>query len=160
MDNPLQNQILDGWQAYQEKLLETIAPLSDAQLSLQLAPGLRSVMTVAAHIIAARVWWFRYVMGEGPVDLEPLQTWDEDGEPFRSAAELADGLERTWAVIAAGLERWTAVDMLQVFPRPGDEQKRSYTRRWIIWHVLEHDLHHGGELSFALGAHGISAIDL
>ncbi|GER91949.1 hypothetical protein KDW_61110 [Dictyobacter vulcani] len=34
------------------------------------------------------------------------------------------------------------------------------TRQWVIWHLIEHDLHHGGELSFVLGAHNISAIDL
>jgi uncharacterized damage-inducible protein DinB len=27
----------------------------------------------------------------------------------------------------------------------------------VVWHVLEHDLHHGGELSLTLGLHGIPA---
>ena len=30
----------------------------------------------------------------------------------------------------------------------------------IIWHVLEYDLHHGGELSLSLGMHGLAAPDL
>ena len=29
-----------------------------------------------------------------------------------------------------------------------------------IWHIIEHDLHHGGELSFSLGMHGLTAPDL
>jgi hypothetical protein len=33
-------------------------------------------------------------------------------------------------------------------------------RKWVIWHLLEHDLHHGGELSFVLGMHGLAAPDL
>ncbi len=40
----------------------------------------------------------------------------------------------------------------------GDRPARS--RQWIIWHVLEHDIHHGGELSSILGAHGLAAVDL
>jgi uncharacterized damage-inducible protein DinB len=28
-------------------------------------------------------------------------------------------------------------------------------RGWIIWHLIEHDLHHGGELFYTLGSHGI-----
>lgn len=28
-------------------------------------------------------------------------------------------------------------------------------RGWIIWHVLEHAIHHGGELSLALGEYGL-----
>jgi uncharacterized damage-inducible protein DinB len=31
------------------------------------------------------------------------------------------------------------------------------SRAWVVWHVMEHDLHHGGELSLTLGLHGLSA---
>jgi uncharacterized damage-inducible protein DinB len=160
MANPFQEQILTGWKTYQEHLIAAIAPLTPEQLAFRLAPDLRPIVTVAAHIVAARVWWFRYVMLEGSEDIEPMVTWDDEGEPPRSAAELVAGLEATWAIIEAGLKRWTASDMTEIFHRPGSEQTRSYTRQWIIWHVLEHDLHHGGELSFALGAQGLSGIDL
>jgi uncharacterized damage-inducible protein DinB len=30
----------------------------------------------------------------------------------------------------------------------------------VIWHLMEHDLHHGGEISQVLGSHGIPALDL
>jgi len=99
-------------------------------------------------------------MQEGSEEMEPMASWDDEGEPFRSAAELVAGLETTWAIIESGLKRWTAADMVEVFYRPGSDKTRSYTRQWIIWHVLEPDLHHGGELSFALGAQGLPGIDL
>ncbi len=40
------------------------------------------------------------------------------------------------------------------------EERPARSRQWIIWHVLEHDIHHGGELSSILGAHGLAAVDL
>jgi len=160
MENPFLNQIHEGWKAYQDHLIKAISPLTPEQLALQISPDLRSVMTDVAHIIAARVWWFHYVMGEGPVDVEPMVRWDDEGEPARSATELVTGIETTWAIIDSGLMRWTKADMGELFDRPGSDQTRSYTRQWIIWHVLEHDLHHGGEVSFALGAHGLPGIDL
>jgi uncharacterized damage-inducible protein DinB len=40
------------------------------------------------------------------------------------------------------------------------EERPQRSRQWIIWHVLEHDIHHGGELSSILGAHGLAAVDL
>ncbi len=159
-DHPFMQEVLAGWQVYQDDLVKAVRPLTGEQLNLRLAADLRSAMTLAAHIIAARVWWLRIVMHEGSADVEPLLNWDEEGEPSRSAAELVDGLERTWAIIASGLQQWTAADMGEVFYRPGSDQTYSYTRQWIIWHVLEHDLHHGGELSFLLGAHGVPAISL
>ncbi|MCB8982617.1 MAG: DinB family protein [Ardenticatenaceae bacterium] len=160
VENPFQGQILEGWQVYHDHLVAAISPLTAEQLAFRLAPNLRSIMVVAAHIVAARVWWLRLVMQEGLPEIEPLVTWDDEGEPARSAAELAAGLEQTWKMIESGLQRWTAVDMQQVFYRPGSDKTRPFTRQWIIWHVLEHDLHHGGEVSFALGAQGLAGIDL
>jgi hypothetical protein len=30
----------------------------------------------------------------------------------------------------------------------------------VVWHLIEHDLHHGGEVSLILGMHGLGAPDL
>jgi uncharacterized damage-inducible protein DinB len=32
--------------------------------------------------------------------------------------------------------------------------------RWIIWHVLEHEVHHRGELSLILGLLGKEGLDV
>jgi uncharacterized damage-inducible protein DinB len=32
--------------------------------------------------------------------------------------------------------------------------------RWIVWHVLEHDVHPGGEMSLTPGAHGVGVLEL
>jgi uncharacterized damage-inducible protein DinB len=36
----------------------------------------------------------------------------------------------------------------------------ALTRQWIIWHVIAHDLHHGGELTLMLGMQGIALPEL
>jgi uncharacterized damage-inducible protein DinB len=146
-----------GWDRYQQLLTTAVAPLSAEQLELRAAPTLRPIWVIAAHIIAARVLWFHRVMGEGSDDLAALQAWDDDGEPERSAAELERGLERTWELSEDCLQRWTAKDFEQEFTHP---RRGALTRQWVIWHVLEHDLHHGGELALTLGMHGLSAPDL
>jgi uncharacterized damage-inducible protein DinB len=30
----------------------------------------------------------------------------------------------------------------------------------VIWHLVEHDLHHGGEISQILGSHRVPALNL
>ena len=42
-----------GWDRYQDLLVEVVGNLSDEQLALQAAPSLRPVWTLAAHIISA-----------------------------------------------------------------------------------------------------------
>ena len=148
-----------GWETYQELLARAVAPLTVEQLGLRAAPHLRSIGEQAAHVIAARVYWFHYVLREGSRDLAPMVHWDDDGAPARSAGELASGLEATWTIMQSALERWTADDLDATFTRPR-RPGEQYSRQWVIWHVIEHDLHHGGELSLALGMHGLAGIDL
>ncbi len=47
--------------------------------------------------------------------------------------------------------------MRQTFPDDWDGQHVDLSRAWVFWHVMEHDLHHGGELSLILGMHGLPA---
>ncbi len=149
-----------GWDVYQQRLVEAIAPLTLEQLALRSSPQNWSVGMLVSHIVATRVWWFHTRMGEGSADLAPLASWDEnEGEPLRPAAELVVGLERTWQMIQDALARWDPADLDQVFP-PYGEGSFARSRQYIIWHVIEHDIHHGGELSSILGAHGLAAVDL
>src|SRR5215471_19944801 len=85
-----------GWEVYQEQLTKAIAPLTPDQLALQAAPHLRSIGVLAAHIIAARVWWIHNLLGAGSVDIAPMLSWDDDDAPPRTADELVNGLEATW----------------------------------------------------------------
>ncbi len=146
-----------GWDRYQTLLTQSIAPLSSEHLALAAAPALRPAWVLAAHIIAARVYWFHHVLGEGPPDLAPLQSWDDDGQPRRNAAELVDGLTATWQAIEACLRRWTPAMLDDPF---STRSGRTVTRQWVVWHVVEHDLHHGGELFLTLGMHGLPTPDL
>ena len=110
-------------------------------------------------------------------------------DPFHPAAELVAGLEKTWQMIEQTLARLTPADLEQVFP-PLDEAERvrhaklvepalqpfaqmwldaaarsgevrpAVSRQQIIWGVLEHDIHHGSEISTILGVHGLPVVEL
>jgi uncharacterized damage-inducible protein DinB len=125
-----------GWDVYQALLIKALKPLSSDQLSLRVAPHLRSVGENVAHIISGRVSNF-LVLGEGGVEIALLETWDEPGAPPRSAAELND-----------------------VFEDADNGTVSRFTRQWIIWNTIKHDLHHGGEVSLTLGTYHIEALDL
>ncbi len=101
------------------------------------------------------------VLGEGEAALEPLDLWDSPGGPARSAAELIAGLNATWQMMANALTSFTQAsldDGIEHTTRSGEI--RRLTRQWVIWHVIEHDLHHGGEPSLLLGTHGLTGITI
>ena len=145
-----------SWKEYQERLARALAPLSHEQLTLRARPGLRSVGENAEHIIGCRIGWFTYVLHEDPGEVGTTR-WDEPDAPTRSASELVRGLELTWQMMAERLERWSDADMEQPFTDDWDGEEVQLSRAWIIWHVLEHDLHHGGEISLTLGMHQLQA---
>jgi uncharacterized damage-inducible protein DinB len=153
-----------GYEVHQGRLVKMIAPLKQAELDLAATPNLWSVRTLACHIISARAWWYHSWMGEGSAEFGRMTDWDEDEAlDTRSSAEIVGGLEESWSVIKSGLQRWSPDDLTKDFARPtpneaGDRPRRS--RQWIVWHVVEHDVHHGGEISYSLGMHGVTGLDL
>ncbi|HZO74914.1 MAG TPA: DinB family protein [Ktedonobacteraceae bacterium] len=156
-----------GWAGFQSNLVKVIAPLTPEQLALRAAPHHWSIGMVAQHIIANRVWWFQNWLGQGSPELAPLANWEpmeREELPTHDAAELVAALNSTWQMIEDALSHWTPADLEYVVPQPAalEEEWRQIfvdlTRQWIIWHVLEHEILHGGELSLALGTYGLKAI--
>ena len=77
-----------------------------------------------------------------------------------SAEELVTGLEATWQGMHDAIAGWTTDDWDETWPGEDESEPEVITRQWVIWHLIEHDLDHGGEISITLGAHGVPAIEL
>jgi uncharacterized damage-inducible protein DinB len=165
--SPLATFYKPGWENYQQAIVQTIAPLTPEQLALSFGPDQRSIGELLDHLIGARFYWFHLWMGEG----DPSLDWNDDennGEPTAyKAASLVAMFEKSWRVISSALERWSSADLEQLIVPPaslqerlrsrGEEEGPAHTRQWIVWHVMEHEIHHGGELSLALGTHGVES---
>jgi uncharacterized damage-inducible protein DinB len=156
-----------GWEAFQRNLVAMIAPLSREQLALPASSHHWTIGMVAQHIVANRVWWFQMWMGEGSSELAAIAHWDPADpveQPPLGSAELVAGLEATWQMIQETLARWTPADLGQTFSPPAamsEEERSQYkdlSRQWMIWHVLEHEILHTGELSLALGSSGLRGL--
>ena len=148
---------IEWWQRYQGLLKQAVAPLTVDQLAFRLGSQ-RSAGEIVAHMVAVRVWYLQGVMGEGGPDIKPLLGWDAPDAPLRTSAELLTGIDQTWDLLTSCLVRWTAADMRDTFFinwRGHDE-----SRAWVVWHILEHEIHHGGELSFTLGSFGLAGVDV
>lgn len=149
--------IYTEWKKYQDRMASSLAPLTAEQLALRAAPGLRSIGENAAHVIGCRIGWFAFTLGEEPGPEATEVRWDEPGDAMLSAPKLVRGLETTWQMMAERLARWDQHDMQQEFPDEWDGETVMLSRAWIIYHLLEHDIHHGGEISITLGMNGLKS---
>ena len=116
------------------------------------------------------------------LELWALGVCEAGVDPCHTAAELVSGLETTWQIIEETLVRLTPADLGHVFPPLTQAERvehaklvepalQPYARMWldaaqlagaggpahsrqsIIWGILEHDIHHGSEISTTLGIH-------
>lgn len=158
----------DGWGAHQALVIDALQGLTPEQLALRTAPHQWAIWQVAAHVAGSRAYWFHDALGEGgsatrelfrvdrtTVPDLPLEDagWEDDEDRPRSAEELVDGLRRSWILVEDCLRRWSAEDLQTTIERPS----RTHHRGWVVWHVMEHDLHHGGEIHRSSGATGSRA---
>jgi uncharacterized damage-inducible protein DinB len=115
--------------------------------------GLWSLGTVARHIANAEEGWFRYVVTRER-DGWPAEYTAEDYPTVESVkALLAEVHARTEAYLAAA----DVADLDRVVKAPWGPE---IPLRWIVWHVLEHEIHHRGEIFLMLGLLGMEAPDV
>jgi uncharacterized damage-inducible protein DinB len=165
----------DGWENHERLLLAAVRNLTPEQLALRTTPDMWSVWQIAGHMAGARAYWLHDMLGEGDSSVRdmfrvtsttvpdlPLESagWEDDENHPRGAAEIVVGLERSWALLGECLQRWTPDELAVEVPPPSSTRGRASTRGWVIWHLMEHDLHHGGEISLILGSNGLQGLDL
>jgi hypothetical protein len=143
--------VFDSWLAYQDALTRAIAPLTEVQLRQRPLSGRRTPGEIAEHIVFGRALHLHRALGDDVAVLMPFLRWDAAADPARSAAEIVQGLELTWRVIADRIMRGAPTDDVP----DGADASNAQT----IWGLLDHDLPHAGQLSLLLRACGLPGVD-
>ena len=170
---PLLTPFVDGWANYNRLIIDALRGLPEEAVASRTAPHQWAVWQLASHVAGVRAYWFGLIGVDTAalrdrfratattvpgLDLEDAGWEDDDTHP-RTSDELVAALSDTWTMMAGQLEQWTPDDLAAEFERPYGRTRR-FSRAWVVWHCLEHDLHHGGEISQILGASGYPAPDL
>ena len=146
-------QVFGHWRVVRRGLVAALDKLSDDQLDFVPGEGLWSLGTIVRHIANAEEGWFRYTVTREYAKW-PAAYSANDYPSVRSVEAL---LEEVHARTEAFLEAGNVADLEQVVTIPSGER---LTLREIVWHVLEHEIHHRGEIYLMLGLMGIEAPDV
>jgi len=146
-------ELFGHWTSVCKGLYQALDLLADEQLDFVPREGLWSLGHVARHIANAEEGWFRHIVtGE-------LEEWPRDytaaDYPTVDAVKLL--LQEVHSRTATYLKGVTAADMDQ---RIQQSWGPEVTLRWVIWHVLEHEIHHRGEIYLMIGLMGMEAPDV
>ena len=140
-------ELFGHWAEVRKGLYRALDRLTDEQLSFVPREGLWSMGTVACHIGAAEEGWFRHAVTH-ELDERPKYA----AEDYPTVGSVVALLEEVHDRTDAYLETVDVADLDQIMARTwgGD-----LPLRWVIWHVLEHEIHHRGEIFLMLGLMGI-----
>ncbi len=144
------------WSEVRDELCQALDRLTDAQLDFIPHAGLWSLRETVCHIAGAEEGWFRYCA------TRERNEWPEypaAGYPTIASLKtlLTEVHNRTVQFFSRNA--WSDADgmMNRRITLPWNEKT---TLGWITWHVLEHEIHHRGEVFLMLGLQGIQAPDI
>ena len=158
--------IFSGWDGYQQSLVLAISPLSREHLTYRSTPSQRTVGEIVSHIAFGRIDWFNRMGAPGTESLveraAPFwKPWGEvNSEINDNAIELVNWLELSWEMIETNLSNWTVEDLSWSYPQPYGGKTYEVSRQWVLWRIMSHDIHHGGQISVLLANQGIDLPEL
>lgn len=167
----LQN-VFEGWNGYHQSILKAVATLSPEQLRWRPAEDFNSVGELVRHISFGRLIWLLRMGASGSAEAaQHISEWEPDSDGNRNILEtsiviteqppeLIHWLELTWQIVEKTLTSWTVEDLFQTYKHRWNGQVYEVSRQWTLWRLMNHDIHHGGELSLMLGLQGIQAFEL
>ncbi len=146
------SQMFAHWEQVRVDLLATIDKFSDEELSYAPYSGAWPVGKTLLHITDCEDYWLHVVIQ--PV-LDPEFSYELADYPTKAAIKpVLDQAHRRTLALLDRLDEHNLADSCQ------SSRGETFTVGWVIWHVLEHEIHHRGELSMALGLLGREGLDV
>jgi len=140
------------WKTIRKDLIAMVNLFTAEELEYRPFPSSWSVGEIFLHIAETEDFWIREVVQKQPPVMRDDITIDL---PIKTVitTRLMDSFELSQQL----LEGLTGEDLEQSIGLPDGTYHRLYD---ILWHVIEHEIHHRGELSLVLGLLGKQGLDV
>ena len=145
--------IFAHWSQVREELYATINLFEDSELSFMPYNGSWSAGQIMLHIASAEEGWLRYVV------TRDLPAWPDHYkiENYPTRKDIIYALDDVYTWTQGYIKGLDETDLDRLIETPWGEH---ITLGWILWHVVEHEIHHRGELSLILGILGREGLDV
>lgn len=147
------NEIFAHWSQVRQGLIEVVQKFTEAELDKRPFPNSWSVRQIIYHIANTEAGWIHYAARGELADWPAPYT----AADYPTIPDILTLLRMIHAQTEAWLDTLTQQNLDDVVSF-GDGE--IFTVQWIIWHVIEHEIHHRGELSLFLGQLGREGLDV
>lgn len=139
--------MLTRWCAVRAGLLQVLNQFSDEDLDHTPYESSWTVGRIALHIASAEEGWFRHVVtreySDWPNHIRPVN--------YPTVEAIKGILTEVHGSTEEFLGSQQELKLAEMVSTPWGEE---LSLGWIVWHVLEHEIHHRAELSLILGIMG------
>jgi uncharacterized damage-inducible protein DinB len=145
------NELFAHWYDVRNGLLTALDKLTDAQLDFTPREGLWSLRETVTHIAGTEDGWLRFFTDN---------RWHENPPQVASyptIASLKSLLSETHVITEKQFAKDFDTTLQKTCTLPWGGQ---VSMDWAVWHVIEHEIHHRGEIFLMLGLMGIEAPDV
>ncbi len=128
-----------------KKYLELLQTLPASELSKDRGASFPSLLDICSHIFFAyRLWFDERYWGK------PLDKADRFGRTCNSIEELESEEARMDPYILSFIEQLTPEDLSRWIESPNEGKVLRFNVRSMLWHLVEEELQHRGELNALL----------
>jgi uncharacterized damage-inducible protein DinB len=143
--------IVPNWRRLNEMIVDLVDRVPDDRMDWSPRPELWTFQHLFQHVAEAREQWMVRAINDGKPDIDVYRNVATKREIQDALRRTFDRIERTFTdqarLDATYKDRWWAEAPL----RDG---------HWVAFHLLEHDIHHRGELLLYLALLGVQTHDV
>jgi uncharacterized damage-inducible protein DinB len=162
--------VFDGWVRYNDALLEVLDNAPEEVLLTSVGPDVKPPAEILRHIALGRIEWLARIDAPGFTELRGrlpgVRTLDNGAVlvPQDCIAlerrELRSWLLESAAALGRTLSEWTTDDLPRTFRHPYQGTDYALSAQWVLFRIVLHDFHHGGQLSMLCQLAGVDAPQL
>ncbi len=135
--------IVPIWARFNDELIRLVEYVPDDKLNWSPKPELWNFRGILLHIAETRFNWMSLDRPEG------AQLARDVLQKLRSKAEIQDAYRRSWDYLAPFLR--DEAKLAATYEDEGD----VVSGHWIVFHLIEHDIHHRADIFHYLALLGI-----
>jgi uncharacterized damage-inducible protein DinB len=127
-------------EALHSEILSAVGEFSPDELNwIPPVPDANSIFAIATHTAASQLWWIRENLAGQPVERDRPAEFKARGADISALQAAFAGVQAQTRAILGKLELEHLAETRQV-------RGKSYSVRWIVYHVIEHTATHLGHI--------------
>ncbi len=140
--------LFSHWETIRSEMIDGVSALTQEQLDWIPTGWKNSIADLLRHISEAELWWL------GNVVLKENNYRDLTATLAPDLKAIIKELEISHNYVLDVLKSKTFDNFKEIFQIPGSEKKQSF--QWILWHTIEHEMRHRGQIFMLMRMQGIT----